>query len=71
MLSILPLPCFFLCSCGPCFKYLSDYTEHAQEEQKLLLNDIAENGERGEAELPPRSTEITPEMEREIQQVVQ
>ncbi len=40
-------------------------------EMKLLLNDIAQNGERGEAELPPRSTEITPEMERKIEQVVQ
>lgn len=40
-------------------------------EMKLLLNDIAQNGERGEAELPPRSAEITPEMERKIEQVVQ
>ncbi len=40
-------------------------------EMKLLLNDIARNGEQGEAELPPRSTEITPEMEREIEQVLQ
>ncbi|WP_372999947.1 DUF305 domain-containing protein [Marinobacter sp.] len=39
-------------------------------EMKLLLSDIAQNGERGEAELPPRSTEITPEMERKIEQVV-
>jgi hypothetical protein len=40
-------------------------------EMKLLLDDIARNGERGTTELPPRSTEITPEMEREIQEVVQ
>lgn len=40
-------------------------------EMKLLLNDIAQNGERGEAKLPPRSTEITPEMQRKIEQVVQ
>ncbi len=40
-------------------------------EMNLLLNDIAQNGERGEAKLPPRSTEITPEMERKIEQVVQ
>lgn len=40
-------------------------------EMKLLLNDIAQNGERGEAKLPARSTEITPEMERKIEQVVQ
>ena len=40
-------------------------------EMKLLIDDIARNGERGEAELPPRSTEITPEMEREIEEAVQ
>lgn len=40
-------------------------------EMKLLLNDIARNGERGEAKLPPRSTEITPEMQRKIEEVVQ
>lgn len=39
-------------------------------EMKLLLNDIAQNGEKGEAELPPRSTEINPEMQRKIDQVV-
>lgn len=40
-------------------------------EIKLLLDDIARNGERGEAKLPARSTEITSEMERTIEQVVQ
>ncbi len=40
-------------------------------DMKLLLNDIAQNGEKGEAELPPRSTEITPEMQRKIDQVVE
>jgi hypothetical protein len=40
-------------------------------EMKLLLDNIARNGERGEAKLPPRSTEITPEMRRKIEQVVQ
>ncbi len=40
-------------------------------EMKLLLDDIARNGERGEAKLPPRSTEITPEMEHEIKEAVQ
>ncbi|GGY61254.1 DUF305 domain-containing protein [Marinobacter zhanjiangensis] len=40
-------------------------------EMKLLLSDIAQNGEQGGAPLPPRSTEITPEMQREIDQVVQ
>lgn len=39
-------------------------------EMKLLLEDIDRNGERGAAELPPRSTEITPEMAREIQEAV-
>ena len=38
---------------------------------KLLLDDIARNGERGEANLPPRSTEITPEMKRKIEEAVQ
>lgn len=40
-------------------------------QMKLLLDDIARNGERGKAKLPARSTEITPEMERKIEQVVQ
>lgn len=40
-------------------------------EMKLLLDDIARNGERGEAELPARSAEITPEMKRKIEQAVQ
>ncbi len=40
------------------------------EQMKLLLEDIDRNGERGEAELPARSTQITPEMAREIQEVV-
>jgi hypothetical protein len=41
------------------------------EEMKLLLGDIERNGKRGTVELPPRSTEITPEMEREIKEAVQ
>ncbi|MDI5889538.1 DUF305 domain-containing protein [Halomonas rhizosphaerae] len=40
-------------------------------EMKLLLKDIEQNGEQGAEELPPRSTEITPEMARKIEQVVQ
>lgn len=40
-------------------------------EMNLLLNDIVRNGEQGEAKLPPRSTEITPKMQREIEKVVQ
>lgn len=39
-------------------------------EMKLLLDDIARNGERGATELPARSTEITPEMERQIREAV-
>ena len=38
---------------------------------QLLLDDIARNGERGTAALPPRSTEITPDMERQIREAVQ
>jgi hypothetical protein len=40
-------------------------------EMKLLIDDIARNGERGAAKLPARSTEITPEMERKIKEAVQ
>ncbi len=39
-------------------------------EMKLLIGDIARNGERGTAELAPRSTQITPEMAAQIQEVV-
>lgn len=38
---------------------------------QLLLDDIAQNGEQGSAELPARSTEITPDMERQIREAVQ
>lgn len=40
-------------------------------EMKLLIDDISRNGERGQAALPPRSTELTPEMERRIKEAVQ
>jgi hypothetical protein len=40
-------------------------------QMKLLLNDIARHGERGTTPLPPRSTEITPEMARQIREVVE
>jgi hypothetical protein len=40
------------------------------EEMKLLVEDINRNGERGAAELPARSTEVTPEMERQIKEAV-
>ena len=37
-------------------------------EMKLLLDDIARDGERGSAELPARSAELTPEMERKARE---
>ena len=40
-------------------------------EMKLLINDIARDGERGVTTLPAISTEITPEIEREIEKTVQ
>ncbi|HUP65591.1 MAG TPA: DUF305 domain-containing protein [Thermoanaerobaculia bacterium] len=40
-------------------------------EMKLLITDIERNGERGTKALPPRSAELTPEMEREARDVVQ
>jgi FlaA1/EpsC-like NDP-sugar epimerase len=40
-------------------------------QMKLLLQDIEQKGERGTAELPPTSTEITAEMERKIRDAVQ
>lgn len=41
-------------------------------EMKRLLNDIEQNGEHGDgADLSPRSTEVTPEMQRKIEKVVQ
>lgn len=39
-------------------------------EMELLLDDIARNGERGQAQLPPRSTKMTPEMERQVEESV-
>lgn len=41
------------------------------EEMKLLIDDIQRNGERGTAELPARSTDVTPEMEQQIREAVQ
>ncbi len=37
------------------------------EAMKQLIQDIEENGEQGTEPLPPRSTEITDEMQREIE----
>lgn len=39
-------------------------------EMKLLIDDISQKGERGSIELPARSTELTPEIERRIREVV-
>lgn len=40
-------------------------------QMKLLIDDIARNGERGTTELPARSAEMTPEMELEAREAVQ
>jgi len=39
-------------------------------EMKLLIEDIARNGQRGGTALPARSTEVTPEMEAKIKEAV-
>jgi hypothetical protein len=39
-------------------------------EMKLLLDDIQRNGTRGNVPLPPRTAEITPEMESQINEAV-
>ena len=39
-------------------------------EMKLLLQDIERNGKRGTTALPPRSAELTPEMERQAREAV-
>lgn len=41
------------------------------EAMKQLIEDIEENGEMGIEELPPRSTEITDEMQRGIEKLVE
>jgi hypothetical protein len=40
------------------------------EQMKLLLEDIEQHGQRGDAVLPARTAEVTPEMEAEIRGVV-
>ena len=40
-------------------------------EMKLLIQDIERSGKRGTTELQARTTDITPEMEREIKEAVQ
>lgn len=39
-------------------------------EMKMLIDEIDRNGERGTTALPPRSAELTPEMEREAREAV-
>jgi hypothetical protein len=39
-------------------------------EMKLLIKDISANGARGMTTLPPRSTQVTPEMETQIREAV-
>ena len=40
-------------------------------QMKLLLEDIEANGERGDAALPPRTAEVTPDMVPKIREAVQ
>ncbi len=40
-------------------------------EMKLLIADIAENGEQGTSELPARSAEVSPEMKIRIGKAIQ
>lgn len=40
-------------------------------EMKLLIDDIARNGDRGAAPLPPRTAQLTPEMQELIRKDVQ
>lgn len=39
-------------------------------EMKLLIEDIEQNGQRGSAQLPPRSAEVTAEVERSAREAV-
>lgn len=59
----------------PRVRELADEIIRAQvleiEAMKRLIADIEENGERGADPLPPRSTEITGEMLREIERMVE
>lgn len=40
-------------------------------EMKLLIDEIGRNGERGTTDLPARSAEVTPDMEKKIREAVQ
>jgi hypothetical protein len=39
-------------------------------EMELLIADLAQNGERGETELPARSAQLTPDMERSAREAL-
>ena len=59
----------------PRVRELADQIIRAQvleiEAMKRLIEDIEENGERGTAELPARSTEMTADMEAEVEKLVE
>lgn len=59
----------------PRVRELADQIIEAQvreiAQMKLLIEDIGRTGERGTTELPARSVELTPEMERRIREAVQ
>ncbi|KTC69024.1 hypothetical protein Lbir_2218 [Legionella birminghamensis] len=59
----------------PRVRKLADQIIEAQVREiavmELLIKDIEQNGPRGMTKLPPRSTEITSEMEQEIRKAVQ
>ena len=59
----------------PRVRELADQIIAAQVEEiramKLLIDDIAQNGERGDAPIPARTAEITPDMLPKIQEMVQ
>lgn len=59
----------------PRVRELADEIIEAQvreiELMERLIDDIEQNGERGATELEPRSTELTPEMEGEIERAVE
>jgi len=40
-------------------------------EMKMLIEDIHRSGERGESAIPPRSAEVTPEMQHKAREAVQ
>lgn len=59
----------------PQVRQLADQSIESQireiAEMQLLIDDIERNGERGKTALHARSTEITPEMKRQITEAVQ